>query len=369
VEETPKRQPYCLPQIEAPSLDDLRVQLASPSPPTAEELIERLHQRLRQCASRRQRDPGEPIEMGDEVECDLITLVEGRPIPGGIHSLAHLEVREFLHLPGLLEQLLSMTTFSAKTFELVLPQDYPVPWAAGRTATIFVEARRVFQIAPTDLEDSAALRAAGLGDNLEQAMEAIAAEIDAEQGEELLVDATQTVLQALAGRVSAEVPPAAVDEELRQIWQKSEGAVLSGKNLSADLLANAQAAFLRDPFNRQQAEQRIKAGLALGALVEKEGLSPSAETMTMLLKSAAEQTGVPLEQAKASLKSEPLSAQQAGQTALYLNAVEFVMSRALVDVLDPPEPAADEQVTSSAPTAGADGRSAQLPADGSQSRP
>lgn len=333
-------QAYQLPTVDAPSLDDLRVEVMAPAPPSADELIERLHRRLREKASRREREAGEPIAAGDEVECDLITLVDGQVVPGGVMGSARLEVREFLHLPGLLEELLSMTTFSARTFELTLPADYPVPSVAGRTATVFVEARRVFQVEPVLLDDVTSLQAAGLGDSLDEAMETVAAEIDAEQGEELLVLATQTVLDALARRVEEQVPAAAIDEELRQSWLRGEGAVLSTKSLPPELIRHAEARFIEHPTHRAEAEQRIKVGLALGALVEKEGLAPSAETMTMLLETAAEQSQITVEQAKAALKGEPAYALQAGNTALYLNAVEFVMSRARVEVLDPPADAA-----------------------------
>jgi trigger factor len=251
-------------------------------------------------------------------------------------------MREFLHLPGFLEELLRMTTFSARTFELTLPEDYPVPAVAGEKATFYVEARRVFQVDPIDMEDGEALAAAGLGNSLDQAMQAIAAEIDAEQGEELLVEATQTVLDALARRVEVEIPPAAIDEELRQTWQRSEGVVLSQKKLPPEMVALAEGEFIKNPVLRHQAEQRIKVGLALGALVESEGLAPTAETMTMLLETAAAQTGTTVEEAKSSLRAEPAYALQAGHTALYLNAVEFVMSRAVVDVLDPPDEADPE---------------------------
>lgn len=323
-------------------MEDLRVQVPAARPPSGEELIESLYAHLRAQSPRRERPPGEAIEPGDEVECDVITLVAGRLVPGGIKAGARWEMREFVSLPGLLEQLIGMPAGSAKTFDLELPSDYPVASVAGQTATVYFEARRVFQVDPVDMENPTTLSAAGLGESFEEALEIVAERLDVEQGEGLLVEATQVVLSALAERVREEIPAAAIDEELRQVWQKSEGAVLGRKGFPAEMAAQAQADFLNDPLQRAQAETRIKLGLALGALIEKEGLQPTEDTMSTLLDSAAAEVGVSSEEARRSLAAEPLFALQAGQTALYLNAVEFVMSRAVVEVIDPLESTDDE---------------------------
>ena len=109
--------------------------MTAPSPPSADELIERLHRTLRAGAPRRERKPGESIELGDEVHCDILTVVDARVVPGGVQHDARLEMREYLHLPGFVEQVLSMTCFSAKSFELPLPADYPAKELAGKQAS------------------------------------------------------------------------------------------------------------------------------------------------------------------------------------------------------------------------------------------
>jgi len=142
------------------------------------------------------------------------------------------------------------------------------------------------------------------------------------------------VLDALASKVDTPIPEAAIDEELRQIWQKNEGLAVEGKAFSEEMIALAFNDFLQNPELRAQASQRIKVGLALSAIVREENLSPSAETMTVLIEAAAGEVGVSYDQAKKSLKEDPLSAQQAAQSALYQEAVNFVMSRAKIEVLE-----------------------------------
>jgi trigger factor len=251
-------------------------------------------------------------------------------------------MREFLHLPGFVEQMVGMPTFSAKTFHLPLPEDYPIETLAGKTATYYVEARRVFQAPIPYLEDVAALQKAGLGNSVEEAMEILAREIDEEQGEELLMDSTQAVLRALAERIAENVPPAAIDEELRRTWERSEGVVLEGKGFSVPMVQSALAEFLANPQHRAEAEFRIKVGLALGAVVAKEGLSPTKECLDMLLEAAALGAGISAEEAKESLKQEHDGPQQAARMSLYFKAVEFIMSKAKVVVIDPSDGASND---------------------------
>jgi trigger factor len=332
--EVSRREAYKLPQIKLPSLEGLKVQVAGPRPPTADELIERLHQRLRADSPRRERKPGEVIQLGDEVECDIVTVSGGRVVFGGVKHGALLEMRDFVHLPGFVEELLKIPTFHAGSFELTLPDDYPAPNLAGKTATFYVEIRRVFEVEQPELDDLVALKAAGLGEDIDAAMDAIAAEIDEEQGRELLVLASQAVLDALADRVTEEVPPAAVDEELRQLWQQTEAPVLQGRDFSRELVEQSLNRFLDDPDLRAQAAHRIKVGLVLGALISEHNLAPSPEVVKELLEAAAEGVGVSSQEARNAVASDPVQAQTVAFSGLYQTAVEYLMSRAEVEVLD-----------------------------------
>ena len=327
-----QRQPYKLPQIEPPSLEGLKVRVLDPPLPDGEELTRRLYDRLRESAPRRERKAKEPLAVGDEVECDMLILVGGRLLPGGIRTSLRLELQEFLDFPGLLESFLDMTTFSAQTVELTMSAEYPLEELRGQQASVYLEVRRAFEVEPVDMEDPVSLERAGLGPDLEQAMGRLSTEVDHEQGEQMLAFATSDALALLAARVEAEVPQAAVDEELRRAWYEREGAFLEARPFPQALVEDAQRSYLSDPQARHDAEFRIKIGLALAAIVERESLAPETETMEMLIETAAAAARVTPEQAKASLKAEPFQARQAVNTALYLRAVEWVMSHVEFEV-------------------------------------
>lgn len=324
-----------LPSIPPPSLHDLQAEVEAPVPPTAEELIEALHQALRATSPRRKRAAGEPIQPGDEVECDLIALAGGRLVPGGLHRRALLEMRAFQHLPGLLELFLGLTPGQARTGELTLPPDYPVPEFASSQVTVFLQVHQVAEVAPRALDDADALRQAGLGDTVEEAMQSLSERLDQEQGEELLILATQAVLASLADRVEIDLDPQLIDEELQRVWNHSSGELLQQLDLPADLIELAQNDFVSQPDLRWQAEQRLKIGLALAALVAEHGLTPEPEIMEELLLAASQQLRLTPQQAREALRQEPEQAQLSASTALYLRAVEYVMSHAQVTVIEP----------------------------------
>ncbi|MFA5505776.1 MAG: hypothetical protein WC314_22945 [Vulcanimicrobiota bacterium] len=331
-----RREAYKLPEIRLPSLENLKVQVVSPPAPSADELIEALHQKLRACASRRERKPGEALSPGDEVECDIVTVVDGQVIPGSVRHGVRLEMRTFEHMPGFIENLLEMKTFSARTFSLSLPADYPVLEMAGKTATFYVEVRRAFQVDQPELDDEARLREAGLGGDLDEAMETIAAQLDEEQGQQLLIDASQAVLEAVAERVSEEVPKAAVDEELRRLWQTAQAPVLQGREFPEEMVKQALVSFLEDPLLRAEATDRIKIGLVLGALIKEKELAPSAEVVQDLLQEAAEAVGISTEEAREAVGGDPLEAQKVGFAGLYHTAVEYLVGLAEVEILEAP---------------------------------
>lgn len=325
---------YGLFKIAAPSTDELTVEVQEPAAPTPAQLIERLYQRLRQVVSRRERKLGEELALGDEIKASFIILVEGCPIPSGMALGATFELRDFSFLPDLVDHLIEIPVGDAKTFEMTLPQDYVVNELAGKRATAYAQVLRAWEVAPVDMEDVALLKAADLGGSLDEAFEILGQELDAELGEELLVTATQAVLEAYGKRVTEVIPEAAVDEELRRSWLQSFGMLFDSSGFTPELKDAALGEFMHDLELRAEAESHLRINLALAALIAKEQLKPEPETMETLIEAAAEGVGVTLEDARLSLKDNKVYAFQATHSALYLEAVEFLMSRAHVKVID-----------------------------------
>lgn len=308
------------------------IQLENPTPPDADDLIRRLYERLRRQAPRTERRQGEALQAGDEIECDLLTVLNGRVLAGSSQRGARLELRPFLYLPGFYEGLLQIPVFSAGTVNVKLPDNYPVSACAGREASMYVEVRRAWAVEMPELNEAAALEAAGLGSDLDEALQMIAREIDVEQGEELLQIATQGVLDKIAEATEVPDLEKVVDQELQRYWRESDGAFLVEKGFDDSFLSRAQADFLSDPAMRDQMRRRIRIHVGLGALIEKEKLVPSADCVETLMELAGEATGLSPEQVKQELQRDRGAAHDLVFTGLYLTAVEHAVARARFEI-------------------------------------
>lgn len=319
-----------LPRVSVPSLDRLEVRVDSPVPPSADELIERLYERLRSSAVRRKRNADESVQSGDDVVCDLVVTVDGDIVAGGVKRRTTLEMRDYPMLAGLVEAVVGTSPHTQTRFKTVLPQRYPVKSLAGREAEIFVSVHEVYQVEQPAMEDSAALRAAGLGDSLAEAMRSVAEEIDQEQGEELLTRATQAVLAEFGRRVRADIDDELIDSELLRVWEENHEEVLQHAGFDDEFIEDAWLDYVNDPGLRSEAELRLKTDAGLRALVEQEELVPDPEDMENLLEGTASTLGLDIATARTKFRGEYDSTSDLVRSAAHLQAVGFLMARASV---------------------------------------
>lgn len=325
-----------LPRAAVPPLGKLEVEVVSPVPPTADDLIERLYERLRGDAPRRERGPDESIGPGDEVVCDLIITVAGQLIPGGVRPRVSLEMREYPALPGLVEALVGARPHSRKQFQLTLPTDSVVETLAGKCADLQVVIHQVYEVDQPDLEDPKALNYSGLGSTPEQAMEILAQEIDEEQGEELMLAATEAVLAELGRRVRIEISDELVDSELERVFEQSQGELLREVGFAENLIEQSKQEYLLDASLREEARLRLKTEAALRAIIEQHRFAPTPEDVDRLLEAAAATLGISRQAArKALLEEDSELARSVIKSAIHLAAVEFVMSRASFKIIEP----------------------------------
>jgi len=311
------------------------ISLQSPPSPDADTLVRRLHERLRTAAARRERSPGECLEAGDDIQCDLLTVVEGRILPGSAQKATLLELRPFVHLPGLYEGILRIPVFSAATVPLTLPPDYPVAGYAGASAHLYVEVRRAWAVDMPALDDTQALKNAGLGSSPEEAMQRLADDLEAELADELLLEATQSVLDRVAAETTVEGLAEKVDAELLRQWQRGDGDFLAEKGFSSEIQASARADFLADPGLRAQAERQIRIHAGLGARIERQQLQVAPDCADDLLQQVADSMGLELSHLKKALADDPVAAREVAYTALYLTAVRQAVAEARFEVVDP----------------------------------
>lgn len=236
--------------------------------PSADELIGLLHNRLRALAPRIPKGPGERLQPGDEVECIFLPIHNGRFLIGSLFHQASFVLAPLAALPGLFEALLEMEGNGDYEFRLPLGADYPLPELANQELEVLVRLGPACQVLVPELDDSQALQAAGLGSDLDQAMERLAQQWDEEQAQELLAEMSQQVLERLAEEIDLEVPARVLDEELSSDFQRRILPLLLQLGLDDSEIEGARQDYLELADGRQQAEFRLRSAIALRAVQE-----------------------------------------------------------------------------------------------------
>lgn len=320
--------PVALPDVEAPSLEDLVIAMVEPPDITADDLVQRLHDELRAVAPRRERAAGEPCALGDEIVIDTLGYADGMLLPFSVRSGLVTELKELPFLPGLAAGIAGMKVGEGRVVSLAFPPDYPVERWGGKAARVIVDLHAAYELDVPDPTTAQGLAALGRGATLDDVMASLRAELDQELGDALLLEAQGRVLDELARRVGASVPAAAVDEEITRHWGQLEGGALTRKGFRKEEQEEALALWKQDPELRRDAERRIQVALALKAIAARDGVEVTRADVQELVAVAAEVMGITPAEASRALKEERAEAARVVEIARHLKAVEHVMAKA-----------------------------------------
>ncbi|WP_224364923.1 peptidylprolyl isomerase [Hyalangium versicolor] len=261
-----------LPEARLSSDEPIRVSVPAPPPLTEEELILHFNQLAREHAQLREREPGEPVEPGDDVQLDIIGYANERLIPFSIRSEMWMELEPQDELPGFVETLAGSAVGDCVGIELVLPESYPVESLRGVRARFMVDLLAAREVMLPDPESEEFLRELGRGNTLPEVMEALGEELLEERSDARWLEARNRVLEGLASRVEVDLPDSLIDEEIRRRWELAEGQTVREKNFSPEETQEALDAWKADPATRAEVERRLRTSLALKAVAERDQL-------------------------------------------------------------------------------------------------
>lgn len=321
--------PVSLPAVQAPSTEGIEVTVPAPPPLAEEDLIRRFHELARSLAEVRPRKLEEEVEMGDDVQLDIIGYSNGQLIPFSIRTDYWMELAPQEMLPGFADAIVGSAVGDSLKIELVLPAEYPVEALRGQPASFLVDLVAAREVKMPDTDSEEFLRQLGRGATHEEVMESIANELVDEQADVLWLDAQNMVLDELASRIQVEIPPALVDEEIRRRWMVAEGPALAEKEFSPEEKQEALDLWRKDPATRAEVERRLRVSLALKAVAERDGLKLEPQRMFEVLESQVAAFGLTPAQLREALV-DPQAAGPLKDVAWHLLAVEHVMSKAKV---------------------------------------
>jgi trigger factor len=212
-------------------------------------------------------------ELGDLVTMSIKANVDEKPWLDHKDILYEMDKDSRSPVPGFASCLEGTEKNKEKTFNLSVPDDYPISEMRGKEASFRVAISEIKEKELPELSDELA-KGAGYG-GLEDMKEKVAALLRARAEARNRLELQQKALDALVGMSEVNYPPVLEDEEIDGLL-KSEAQRLGFKEM-ADYVkrANKTEEEIRQEL-RPMAKKRLVQGLVLGELAEQEKIETSA---------------------------------------------------------------------------------------------
>ena len=288
---------------------------------------------------------------GDQVLIDFTGRIDGEAFDGGSAEKAPLTLGSNSFIPGFEEQLVGVSAGDEKTVTVTFPKEYQAEHLAGKEAAFDVVVHEVREPKLPEL-DEALVKSFGIEDG---SIESLRADIRGNMERELKqrVD-TRVKGQVMDGLVALnpiELPGALVDDEIGR----------QREQLMKQMPEGSDASFLGDDLFREQAERRVRLGLVVGEIIQRRELKADAPAVRAQVERLASAYQDP-QQVVDHYYANPELLRNIEGLVLEEAVTDTVLAAASVtdehttfkDIMNPPQPAADEATSGTDAEQGAD---------------
>ena len=213
-------------------------------------------------------------EKGDKVTINFVGTIDGNPFDGGTADDVALEIGSGQFIPGFEEQLIGAKAGDDVAVKVSFPADYGVAELAGKPAEFATRVTKVEGAKEAAIDEDFAKKMgfedlAKLRDTIKQSM-------GGEYAQMSTMKLKRDVLDALDKEYAFELPEKLVEAEFNGIWNALSGEMTrSGKSFADEGTTEEDA---RKEY-RAIAERRVRLGLVLGRMGEKQGVVVSEQEL------------------------------------------------------------------------------------------
>jgi trigger factor len=311
-----------LPEVPTPKIDDLKLERLLVEPTQAE--IDAAVARLAE--GQKSFDPapaGHAARPGDLVVIDYEGEVDGEPFEGGKGESMRVELGSGRLIPGFEDQLVGAKANQQRSVTVTFPDDYPVAYLKGREAVFEVTVGEVQQPRQTAADDAFA-QSMGL-EGIDQLRELMKGQVEQELNGLTRTHMKRKLLDQLAASHDFDVPPSMVEAEFSQIWQQLEQEASHEDDPAA---ARAEMESERDDY-RAIAERRVRLGLLLSEIGQRNGVQISENEMNQLIMQASQQYRPEDRQRFVDyVRAEPMAAAQLRAPLFEDKVVDYLFAKA-----------------------------------------
>jgi trigger factor len=215
---------------------------------------------------------------GDLVTLDFVGKIDGEAFEGGTAEGQNLVIGKKQFIPGFEEGVTGMKAGDEKVVSATFPAEYPVAALAGKTAEFDVKVTGVSKARTPAVDEDFAK---GVGaESLEQLRGFISEQIKREYEQAARTKLKRELLDALDAAHSFDLPPSLVDFEFENIWTQLQNNLKATNKTFADEGKTEEEA--RAEY-RKLAERRVRLGLVIGEIGEKNNLQVSQDELRQAL--------------------------------------------------------------------------------------
>jgi trigger factor len=221
---------------------------------------------------------GAKAEKGDRVTISFVGKVDGKEFDGGQGEDIPLEIGSGQFIPGFEDQLIGTKNGDEKTVKVTFPEAYGVSELAGKPAEFDVKVNNIESPKANAIDEDFAKKV-GFED-LAKLKEMVKSGIEREFSNMSNMKLKRDVLDALDKQYSFELPQKLVEAEFNGIWNALTQEMAKASKTFADEKTTEEDA--RKEY-RAIAERRVRLGLVLGTMGEKEGIQVNEQELQAAL--------------------------------------------------------------------------------------
>jgi trigger factor len=256
--------------------DYRQLRLIPPEVSVSDEEVETALERIQ--AQHGQWQPVErPAQLDDQVIVDIESTVEGEVVFSNQERALLLKAESSYPVPGFNEQIVGMVIGQDREFDLTYPENLANEKLAGKESHFKVHLHDLKELMLPELDDDLA-KTLGV-ETFDELKAEVRKSLQAEAGREAESHFTSEVLTAMVERARIEFPPVLLERELDSLLEEQDRVLRQQEGLTLDnwLEINKKSKEeYRDELHPRAAE-RLKRGLALGKVVELEGITAEEE--------------------------------------------------------------------------------------------
>jgi trigger factor len=226
----------------------------------------------------------EAAEKGDRVTMSFQGTIDGKPFEGGSAEDVPMVLGAGQFIPGFEDHLTGINAGESRTFDIKFPADYPTPAVADKDATFAVTAKAVEAPGAVAMDDDFA-KTLGL-ESLTKLRDAISERIQREHAAATRLKLKRALLDQLDERHKFEPPPSLVEQEFKAVWSTIENDLKQQGRTFADEETTEEKA--REEY-RAIAERRVRLGLVIAEIGEKNNIKVTEEQLTAAVMEQARQ--------------------------------------------------------------------------------